>query len=228
MHGPHGPSPTSCEPHEAREDDLVAMNWNPLPMLVDFAALVVARQVRVVQPDRLQEFAAAWRQVKTLIAIEPFITPRHSDPELVAEAFPELAIRWWDGSTMVPSDRKVDQVTLAAMYLSFFLSFIILSIVTGNFLHSKEFYVLPESGATILFGVLMGSVLKLVAHVSSHVDENELIQMTEFDTELAVYMLVIVGSLAPSIEQTRLNGGDGRPGKPSHPRRRTSECGPLL
>ena len=54
--------------------------------------------------------------------------------------------------------------------------FIILSIVTGNFLHSKEFYVLPESGATILFGVLMGSVLKLVAHVSSHVDENELIR----------------------------------------------------
>ena len=106
---------------------------------------------------------------------------------------PELAIRWWDGSTMVPSDRKVDQVTLAAMYLSFFLSFIILSIVTGNFLHSKEFYVLPESGATILFGVLMGSVLKLVAHVSSHVDENELIQMTEFDTELfSLFLLPVI------------------------------------
>ena len=101
------------------------------------------------------------------------------------------AIRWPGGSTQTPSDREAETVSLQALYLFFFLTFIILSICAGNFLHAHEFYVLPESGATILFGLLMGSVLQLYSHVQSL--EDELTSLTEFDTEMfSLFLLPVI------------------------------------
>jgi sodium/hydrogen exchanger 8 len=100
----------------------------------------------------------------------------------------DLAIRWPGGSTQTPSDRTMGHLSMQALYLFFFLTFIIFSICAGNFLHAHEFYVLPESGATILFGLLLGSVLKLVSHMW-HM-EGELAAMTEFDTDLFSLLLL--------------------------------------
>ena len=103
----------------------------------------------------------------------------------------DLAIRWPGGSTQVPSDREEGHVSLQALYLFFFLTFIIASICMGNFLHSHEFYVLPESGATILFGLVLGSLLQLYSHLYDL--EEDLTNMTEFDTEIfSLFLLPII------------------------------------
>lgn len=91
----------------------------------------------------------------------------------------------------MPSDREEEHVSLAALYLFFFLSFIILSICVGNFLHAHEFYVLPESGATILFGLIMGGVLLLYSNLMGY--KEELLEMTEFDTEIfSLFLLPVI------------------------------------
>jgi sodium/hydrogen exchanger 8 len=103
----------------------------------------------------------------------------------------DKAIRWPGGSTQTPSDREAEHVSMQALYLFFFLTFIILSICAGNFLHAHEFYVLPESGATILFGLLLGSVLQLYSHVKNM--EDELTSLTEFDTEMfSLFLLPVI------------------------------------
>lgn len=103
----------------------------------------------------------------------------------------EMAIKWPGGSTEIPSDRKEEHVSLAALYLFFFLSFIIISICVGNFLHAHEFYVLPESGATILFGLILGGVLSLYSDWLHY--NTELIEMTEFDTEIfSLFLLPVI------------------------------------
>ena len=103
----------------------------------------------------------------------------------------DLAIRWPGGSTQVPSDREEGHVSMQALYLFFFLTFIIASICAGNFLHAHEFYVLPESGATILFGLMLGSLLQLYSHLYDL--EDDLINMTEFDTEIfSLFLLPII------------------------------------
>eukprot|EP01048_Picozoa_sp_COSAG05_P011984 COSAG05_NODE_1170_length_5624_cov_2.536360_3_plen_782_part_00 len=102
-----------------------------------------------------------------------------------------LIIKWLGGSSSIPSDREEQHVSLAAMYLFFFLAFIILSICVGNFLHAHEFYVLPESGATILFGLLLGGVLLLYSKLMGH--REQLLEMTEFDTEIfSLFLLPVI------------------------------------
>jgi sodium/hydrogen exchanger 8 len=113
--------------------------------------------------------------------------------ELVLEGDDNMdkAIKWPGGSTEIPSDRAEEHVSLAALYLFFFLSFIILSICVGNFLHAHEFYVLPESGATVLFGLLLGGVLTIYSDWLQY--ESELLEMTEFDTEIfSLFLLPVI------------------------------------
>ena len=100
----------------------------------------------------------------------------------------EDTIVWAGGMTQIPSDRVESHVSLEALYLFFFLSTIVLSICVGNFLHSHEFYALPESGATIIFGAILGGVLKLMAHAIH--GTHELIKMTEFDVEMFTLVLL--------------------------------------
>ena len=108
--------------------------------------------------------------------------------KLDVEEDSEKAIKWAGEQTRIPSDRTEEHVSLAALYLSFMLSFIVMSICAGNFLHAHEFYVLPESGAAVLFGLALGGVLLVWGQVFGHTEE--LTDMTEFDTEIFSLILL--------------------------------------
>eukprot|EP01052_Picozoa_sp_SAG31_P025836 SAG31_NODE_2293_length_5994_cov_2.611535_3_plen_1054_part_00 len=114
----------------------------------------------------------------------------HVDNELTLDMTTDAdkAIKWAGGQTRIPSDRTEEHVSLAALYLFFMLTFIVLSICAGNFLHAHEFYVLPESGAAVLFGLTLGGVLMLWGSLFGHTEE--LTNMTQFDTEIFSLILL--------------------------------------
>lgn len=107
--------------------------------------------------------------------------------KLLVDVDPLLAIRWADGTTEIPSDRTEGDVALAAWYLFFTLSFIIVGICVGNLLHAHEFYILPESGAIVILGMIHGGLLKVYSH------SEELTEMTRFDTNIfSLFLLPII------------------------------------
>jgi sodium/hydrogen exchanger 8 len=99
-------------------------------------------------------------------------------------------ITWPDGSTEIPADREERHTSTAALYLFLFLTFIVLSICVGNFLHSHHFYYLPESGAVVILGLIFGAGLRQMSGATHY--QHTLIEMTEFDTELFTLVLLPV------------------------------------
>ena len=73
--------------------------------------------------------------------------------ELFGDDDDSKVIIWPDGSTEIPADREERHTSTAALYLFLFMTFIVLSICVGNFLHSHHFYYLPESGAVVILGL---------------------------------------------------------------------------
>lgn len=55
---------------------------------------------------------------------------------------------------MLSADREEQHTALAALYLFLFMTFIVLAICIGNYLHAHQFYYLPESGAVVLLGLV--------------------------------------------------------------------------
>ena len=90
----------------------------------------------------------------------------------------------------IPADREEGHTSTAALYLFLFMTFIVISICVGNFLHAHHFYYLPESGAVVLLGLVFGAGLNLMAGASQ--STHVLMEMTEFDTELFTLILLPV------------------------------------
>lgn len=100
----------------------------------------------------------------------------------------ELSIKWPGGSTQLPADREQASTSLAALYLFVFMTFIVLAICIGNYLHSNHFYYLPESGAVVLLGLAFGGFVKVFA---AGLDTGKAIMaMTEFDTHMFTLVLL--------------------------------------
>ena len=100
----------------------------------------------------------------------------------------EKNIKWPGGSTQLPADREQAQTSLAALYLFLFMTFIILGICIGNYLHSHHFYYLPESGAVVLLGLVFGGFVSVFA---KGLDNTKAIMaMTEFDTHMFTLILL--------------------------------------
>lgn len=125
-----------------------------------------------------------WHKVGTYKSAEKELLVTMDDQSSAAED----RITWAGNVAQIPSDRVESHVSLEALYLFFFLSFIVLAICVGNFLHAHQFYALPESGATIIFGAMLGGLLVIVAEIQS--SAAELTAMTEFDTEMFTLILL--------------------------------------
>lgn len=100
----------------------------------------------------------------------------------------ELNIKWPGGSTQLPADREQSSTSLAALYLFLFMTFIILGICIGNYLHSHHFYYLPESGAVVLLGLVFGGFVSVFAKGLDHT--KAIMEMTEFDTHMFTLILL--------------------------------------
>lgn len=110
--------------------------------------------------------------------------------ELFGDTNTAKIITWPGGSSEIPADREVRHTSTAALYLFLFMTFIVISICAGNFLHAHHFYYLPESGAVIILGLALGAILNVMAGASN--STAALIEMTEFDTEFFTLILLPV------------------------------------
>ena len=107
---------------------------------------------------------------------------------LLGDEDAELNINWPGGSTQIPADRAQGHTSLAALYLFLFMTFIIMGICIGNYLHAHHFYYLPESGAVVLLGLVFGGFLSVFAKGLNHT--KDLMEMTEFDTHMFTLILL--------------------------------------
>lgn len=97
------------------------------------------------------------------------------------------SIVWPSGTTAVPTDRVEISEHKTALVLVVVLIGVTLSIVVGHFLHRLQVHWLPESGATIILGVLFGLGLLWTG-------DEEISQNAGFDERLfsLVFLPVII------------------------------------
>ena len=70
------------------------------------------------------------------------------------------SIVWSSGATDVPPDRRLEVSHAEAIAGAIALVGVVLSLLVGAVLHHNEVTVLPESGATVLIGGLMGGIIR--------------------------------------------------------------------
>lgn len=137
----------------------------------------IAMQVVSVNPDgKLIRIASADWSDGELGEFEGILTDPLTD-ELVFAG----------GRTEVPSDRESVEVSVQALFLVLAIAAVLIAGVIGVGMENRHFFYIPESGVTIIVGMVVGGVL-LLAEV------NKLIEIAEFDESIfsLIFLPVII------------------------------------